>query len=174
MKVSSPNDDAPIERRASIAALRIAGRLRALFWRATGVRVVGVRGLVVDDHGQVLLVRHTYGAGAWHLPGGGVKRRESLSRAVVRELREETGIVVDEPLSQLGTFSNLADGKSDHITVFEVRSWRQGADPPSAEIAERRFFPPSSLPPTIAPGSRRRIEEWSTGTTPPGPDPFGW
>jgi 8-oxo-dGTP diphosphatase len=45
--------------------------------------------------GKVVLVRHRMGSSAYHLlPGGGVNYRETLEDAVVREVREETGLEV--------------------------------------------------------------------------------
>jgi 8-oxo-dGTP diphosphatase len=57
--------------------------------------LVGV-GAVVVDEGRVLLVRR--GAeplkGEWSLPGGVLELGESLTEGVVREVREETGLIV--------------------------------------------------------------------------------
>jgi 8-oxo-dGTP diphosphatase len=61
------------------------------------VRVAAL--LVVD--GRVLLVRHRKSNHTYHLlPGGGVEHGESLITALLREVREETGleITVDRPL----------------------------------------------------------------------------
>lgn len=57
--------------------------------------VVGVGGVVIQD-GAVLLVQRRSEplAGQWSLPGGAVELGETLEEAVVRELREETGLTV--------------------------------------------------------------------------------
>ena len=58
--------------------------------------VCAVGGIVLDK-GALLLVRRDRepARGQWSLPGGKVEAGESLREAVVREVREETGIDVD-------------------------------------------------------------------------------
>ncbi len=147
-----------------IVLLRIAAQLRKVVWRVFGPRTVGIRGLVVDDEGKVLLVRHSYGVPAWHLPGGGVKRRESIEHALHRELREEAGVTATAPVRLLGTYTNLREGKSDHISVFVVDHWDR-AESHDAEIAATGFFALDALPERTSPGTRRRLAEWSTGNS---------
>ena len=151
-------------------AFEVADRARRLMWKLIGPRTVGVRGIVVDDAGRVLLVRHTYGPALWHLPGGGVKRRESLVSALRRELFEEAGVIVEGTPVLHGVFSNLAEGKSDHVTVFVVREWRSPGPPEAAErsgasseIESTRFFAANDLPPDVSRGTARRIAEWAAG-----------
>ena len=47
--------------------------------------------IVVNDQGQILLIRRTDN-GNWAVPGGGMDLGESITQAAVRETFEETGI----------------------------------------------------------------------------------
>lgn len=68
-----------------------------------------VTGVVIKD-GKVLLARHTYGAGKGRLivPGGYVEVGETPQEALIREYKEETGIIV-EPLNIVGIRFNMKD-----------------------------------------------------------------
>ncbi len=128
---------------------------------------LGVRALVADEAGGVLLVRHGYAPG-WILPGGGVERGETAENALMRELAEEAGIVPLERPRLLGLLANDAQFPGDHIAVFTVGHWRQQPRTASTlEIAEQGFFPPDALPEGTTGGTRRRIAEWQTGAPVP-------
>lgn len=120
---------------------------------------IGVHAIVVNGDGHVLLVRHTYIDG-WYLPGGGVKRRETLEAGLRRELREEVGVTFEGAPELFGTYSHLADGRSLHVTLFVVRGFQM--DPiPNVEIAAWAFYPPDALPPGTSAPVRRRVAEFS-------------
>src|SRR5690349_13464564 len=51
----------------------------------------GVNALACNRECRILLVRHTYQSG-WMVPGGGVSRAEPRHEAILREMREETGM----------------------------------------------------------------------------------
>jgi ADP-ribose pyrophosphatase YjhB (NUDIX family) len=54
---------------------------------------VGVAAAAFDEHGRILLVRRRDNA-LWAMPGGWADVGESAAEMTVREMREETGLVV--------------------------------------------------------------------------------
>ncbi|MDH5506437.1 MAG: NUDIX domain-containing protein [Anaerolineae bacterium] len=52
-----------------------------------------VRAVIHDTHGQVLLIRRSDNQ-KWALPAGSMELDESVYNALVREVREETGLIV--------------------------------------------------------------------------------
>ncbi len=72
--------------------------------------LVGV-GAVIVDEGRVLLVRRGTEPlkGHWSLPGGLLELGEGLLDAVVREVREETGLIV-EPLELIELLDRIHRG----------------------------------------------------------------
>jgi 8-oxo-dGTP diphosphatase len=59
------------------------------------------------DHVNVLLIKRGWPPyeGTWALPGGHVDADETFRHAAIRELREETGVVV-QALSQVGIYDD--------------------------------------------------------------------
>jgi ADP-ribose pyrophosphatase YjhB (NUDIX family) len=120
---------------------------------------LGVRIMLIQDN-QVLLVRHVYQNG-WFMPGGGLKRRETLEQAARRECREEAGVEI-RTIELFGIFFNYSEGKSDHIALFLSEDFTM-TDQKDSEIAEKRFFPLDNLPDGLGSGHRRRLQEYQAG-----------
>jgi 8-oxo-dGTP diphosphatase len=55
---------------------------------------------VVNEDGEILLVRGVIGHHDWSLPGGGIEKIETPLQAAIRECQEETGIVLDPERAQ--------------------------------------------------------------------------
>lgn len=133
--------------------------LRKLYWRAFRPVTLGSRCIVVSD-GRVLLVEHT--CQRWYyLPGGAVQRGESFADAARREVREETGLVVDD-LTLLQIYYSQAEGKHDHIALFLAEDASGTITRQVSEIAEIGVYPLDALPAYTSPATRRRLSEYAT------------
>lgn len=118
----------------------------------------GVAALVRNSEGQVLLQRRS-DDGRWNLPGGAVDPGEEPARSVIREVREETGLLV-RPERLAGVFGGPAfrhrypngDEIEPTTLVFDcavVGGSLRGRD---EEALEQRFFPAEEL--------ERRVEQY--------------
>ncbi len=144
---------------------RIVSRLVLHPWfRLTRGLTLGVRVLVRNRNGEVLLVRHTYSPG-WLLPGGGVERGEITHEAAAREVLEETGVALDSPLKLAGIYNNDAIFHGDYVLLYLGETSEPASQNGSLEIAEARFFEPTQLPRDITKGTERRIREILDGQT---------
>jgi 8-oxo-dGTP pyrophosphatase MutT (NUDIX family) len=139
-----------------IRLLYFGFRIYCFFFRP---RTLGVRVMLIQN-GGVLLVRQTYLSG-WFMPGGGVKRGETLEQAARREVHEEVGTQMEE-LKLLGAYTHFGEQKSDHNVLFLCTDFTLSGKP-DKEIAEMRFFPLDVLPEGLMPGHRRRLEEYRDG-----------
>jgi ADP-ribose pyrophosphatase YjhB (NUDIX family) len=127
--------------------------------RWTRGMTLGVRGVVLDAAGRVLLVEHAYVRG-WWLPGGGVDRGETLEGAMARELREETAVEPTRRPALVSIHSNEPHFRGDHVAVFRIDHWRRlDRTPDPHEICDVRFFAPDALPEATTTGTRRRLAE---------------
>ncbi|SCL36987.1 8-oxo-dGTP diphosphatase [Micromonospora pallida] len=111
---------------------------------ASAVRVQLVIGIVRRD-GEVLLVRERLGRDGellWSLPGGGAQTGELLHEALRREMREETGLLVGDPV---GTAFLVHVDSPQHPSAiamaFELAEWEGTLASHDDEVTEARFFP---------------------------------
>ena len=104
--------------------------------------LVGVTGLGVDTGGRVLLARHRFGAPQWRFLGGFLVRRERVEDALVREIREETGLAVEVgPVLEVVTGFRWA--RVELVFAFRVTGGTEALTP---EVTELGWFAPDALP----------------------------
>lgn len=100
---------------------------------------------VIENNGELLLIRNTYGEGKWIFPGGGLKSGETPKEAARREVQEEVGIELSE-LKDAGSFLNKRSGFRNTIYVFTANTDRRDIEIDPGEILEARWFPAGNLP----------------------------
>ncbi len=137
-------------------------KLALAWWRLAKPRTVGVRGILPDEAGRILFVRHSYGSRRWFLPGGGDHAGESADEAMVREMREETGLAV-EIARLVGVYLYTGAYKRDHIFVFACQRSGGTLAVDGREINEAGWFPLAALPEPLTAGTRRVLDDWQSG-----------
>ncbi len=84
--------------------------------------IVAVGAVVLNDTGQVLLIKRAKPprAGEWSLPGGAIELGETIEAALIREVREETGldIKVQRALMNVNSIIKDTDGKTEYHYVL--------------------------------------------------------
>lgn len=130
---------------------------------------VGV-GAVLVHEGRVLLVKRGKQPlrGRWVVPGGTVELGESLEQALVREIEEETGLVV-RPLEVVTVFDRIQREEDvvryhyvivDYLCEYVSGELRAGSDAEAAAFAAPSELPAYELPPkaleVVLDGFRRR------------------
>jgi 8-oxo-dGTP pyrophosphatase MutT (NUDIX family) len=126
----------------------------------------GVTAIAEDAQGRVLLVRHRYMRG-WQLPGGGVGRNEPPAEAILRELKEEVGLVGSDAPQFVGLFSRTAGIATNVIALFRMANVQIDFRP-NWEIREILFADPAAPPEGTTPATLRRLAEMN-GKTKPSP-----
>ena len=117
-------------------------------------RRIGAAIAVFDEVGQVLLLKHAFhGRHPWALPGGWVNRREEPADAVIRELREETGLSAELDRPVHVTISPVLN----NIDIFYRGFHPRGNINVSYEIVESGWFDPHNLPDGIQDKTRDAI-----------------
>jgi ADP-ribose pyrophosphatase YjhB (NUDIX family) len=107
--------------------------------------IVAVGAIVFDQAGRALLVERARppGAGLWTVPGGKVELGETLVQAVVREVLEETGIVVE-----VGALACVVEriGEGYHYVILDYCARPLGGHLEAAsDVRSAKFMDPSEL-----------------------------
>ncbi|WP_425555400.1 NUDIX domain-containing protein [Kitasatospora kazusensis] len=115
--------------------------------------------------------RAKFAQGMWDLPVGKSEPGEPITETAVRELKEETGLVVAPEALRLAHVIHGARGveaPNGFLTVvFAAHEW--SGDPVNAEPdkhAEVRWFPTATIPENFVPTTASALTRYLTG----GPD----
>ncbi|MBC7273183.1 NUDIX hydrolase [Streptomyces broussonetiae] len=131
-----------------------------LVWCLNAKFVVGVTGVVRDDEGRVLLLKHRMWPPGrqWGLPSGFAHKGEDFRLTLVREVKEETNLDVAP-----GRLIMLNSGLRTRLEVAyeaELLGGELRLDP--GEILEARWCHPDELPGDIQPVCRPLVRGETT------------
>ena len=122
--------------------------LRRVFSRITNQRfTVTAGGIVLDDQGRVLLLKHVFRPGSgWGIPGGFINSGEQPEAGLRRELREEVRMELDS--AELA-FVRLIEHLNQLEIVFRCRATGE-PQPRSIEISEAGWFERAAFPEALS------------------------
>lgn len=121
-------------------------RAPAIISRVSDSVISCVGAVIRDDQGQLLLVKrgHEPGAGLWSLPGGRIEPGETDAEALIREMREETGLEVN-PGPLLGAVQRPS-GKGAVINIRDYAATVIGGTlTPGDDAADARWVSVADL-----------------------------
>jgi len=114
--------------------------------------VVGVGAIVFDAEGRVLLIERGRppGVGLWSVPGGKLEGAETLAQGVAREVREETGLLVE-----VGPLACVIEriGDDHHFVILDYHARVVSGTLAAAPKVEGGGFTPT-------PGDDARAARW--------------
>lgn len=150
--------------------------LRTAAWLTRRWFTAGSCAVVVNADDEVLLVRSRLRAGAWGLPGGFLKRRESPETALRRELAEELGLTGSYAVEAIDQY--LQEHASHLEFLYRVCLTERFVAAPqdSVEVAEAGWFHPDQLPellPEAVLALRKASQQGMWGRTQENRDPEG-
>ena len=105
-----------------------------------------VGAFIFDRDGRILLVERGTppGVGLWTVPGGKLEMNETLAQAVAREVREETGLVVE-----VGTLACVVERMSEgyHYVILDYLARVIGGELTAAsDVRDARWVTSDELP----------------------------
>ena len=156
---------------ASRVWARLPMRLRVAALRAANHTVtLGVVGVVYDARGRVLVLDHRFRPRwTWGLPGGFLGPGEPLVAGLVRELREETGLVLDVEPTPLDVEHLVGPGAVTVTYAARARRVEGGEEGPEGprlvlcdELRGGGFFAPDALPDGMYPHHAAIVRRWAS------------
>lgn len=125
------------------------------------VLMPGVTAVVFNDANEVLLIRSA-DSHQWELIGGAADPGEQFADAVIREVKEETGLdVIPERIVMVDTPPLITYPNGDVVQymgcIFACKRVKGELQAQEGEVLEVRFFPLDQLPP-LSDRDRRWLE----------------
>lgn len=103
--------------------------------------------IILIENESVLLVKRAFEPfkGEWALPGGRIEDNENAEECMKREMKEETGLMV-EPIKLTGLYSDPSRDPRKVITTAFLARRIGGELKAGTDAAEVKWFPLNNLP----------------------------
>ena len=102
---------------------------------------------LIDQNGRILVQKRPEGkpmAGLWEFPGGKVELGETPEAALIRELNEELGIIVEErDIEPAGFASEGLEGRHLILLLYICRDWTGVVRSP--ELLDLKWLPVADI-----------------------------
>ena len=128
--------------------------------------VPGTR-IVIEDTAGLVLLDFRPDFRVWALPGGACEPDEDAATSIVREVLEESGLVVSavtpfgfasDPEWEITRFPN-GDVCRNFSLMFTTQEYSGTPRPMDGEALDYRWWDPNDLP-EMVPNHRRSVEAW--------------
>lgn len=113
---------------------------------------VSVAAAITNALGEFLVIRRRDN-GRWEPPGGVLELNEGIHQGLIREVREETGLLV-EPLKLTGAYKNMSRGIVALVFHCRVLS---GVASTSDEVSELSWLTPAQVSARLSPAYAVRL-----------------
>ena len=128
---------------------------------ARASRGMAAAAVILDEQGRVLLVKHSYGKLNWEIPGGAAERDEGPTETALREVLEETALVVTADRLTGVYYEPQGTGREALHFVFRCHPVDSESVPQAgdAEITACGYWSINALPRPISDFTVRRIRD---------------
>ena len=114
-----------------------------------------VAAMIFNEHGRILLFKHTYRKFEWGIPAGGLEYGEQPEKAIIREFFEETGMQIKVEKLLLAESSK----EDNNISLIFLCKIVSGTFKESHEISEMKYFEIDDLPQMLF--AEKNLIQWA-------------
>ncbi len=127
-------------------------------------------GALVVREGKVLLAqrRSEPFKGYWYVPGGFLEAGEHPEQGAIREIKEETGLVI-RPIHLVGMYIDTYGDDGDYtLNIYYLAEIIGGELRPASDVTTLAWFAPEDLPTDLAFGHEHQaLHDWLALMRPP-------
>lgn len=120
----------------------------------------GAFAIILNKKGEVLLC-HREDRDLWSMPGGIIDNNENPWQAVIREVKEETGLIVKiDRLTGMYFKAATTKEKNENLLFSFLCQVKSGRLTTSRETSKFKYFPTHKLPANLSPNQKERIADY--------------